>query len=202
MTKTIEERLEEQEEVLQLMLTKLQILESRKIAFPEIRIPDYNNQLEILKKELLRVNHSYPVEKIDEQITKMKNLANGLPEVIKVRRYHHFEDKSRGFIIGAVIMFIMSAMAIGSAFSLWKDNGRMNENSVKFRMIRQGYPNVAYWADTTYYEDPEGTKLLTEKLEFEQANAALAEAAAKVKIREVEQSNKRFKELRMKLNNK
>ena len=67
MTKTIEERLEEQEEVLQLMLTKLQTLENRKVEFPDIRIPNYSSQLEILKKELLRVNHSYPVEKIEAE---------------------------------------------------------------------------------------------------------------------------------------
>jgi hypothetical protein len=72
MTKTIEERLEEQEEVLQLMLTKLQVLENRRIEFPDIRIPDYSSQLELMKKELLRVNHSYPVERIDEQIARMK----------------------------------------------------------------------------------------------------------------------------------
>src|SRR5690606_3470295 len=97
MTKTIEERLEEQEEVLQLMLTKLQVLENRKIEFPEIRIPDYSNQLEILKKELMRVNHSYPIEQINGQIDQIKNLSNGVPETIKVRHHHHFNDKSKGF---------------------------------------------------------------------------------------------------------
>lgn len=201
-TKTIEEQLEEQEEVLQLMLTKLQTLENRKIEFPEIRIPDYSNQLEIMKKELLRVNHCYPVDKIEEQITKIKNLSNGLPEVIKVRRYHHFEDKSKGFIIGAVVLLLVSAMVMGISVSMWTENGRLNENSVKFRVIRQGYPNVAYWADTTYHRDPEEIQLLTDKLESEQAAAALAEAAAKAKIKEVQQSNKRFKKLRIKLNNR
>ena len=202
MTKTIEERLEEQEEVLQLMLTKLQVLETRKIEFPEIRIPDYSNQLEILKKELLRVNHSYPVEKIDEQIEKMKNLSNGLPEVIKVRRYHHFEDKSNGFIIGAVVLLVVCAMAIGIAVSMWKENGRLNENSVKFRIIRQGHPNIAYWADTTFHRDPETIKLLTEKLEAEQLAVAQAENIAREKTLDSKQKKRKLKLLHQHLKDK
>ena len=199
MTKTIEERLEEQEEVLQLMLTKLQGIENRKIEFPEIRIPDYNNQLEILKKELLRVNHSYPVEKIDEQIVRMKTLLDGVPEVVKVRYHHHFSDKSKGFIIGAVVLLLVCAIAVGIAVSMWKENGRLNENSVKFRIIRQGYPNVAYWADTTYHRDPETIKLLTEKLEAEQLATAKAEAAANEGASKAKQSQLELFRLQKKL---
>lgn len=179
MTKTIEERLEEQEEVLQLILTKLHVLENRKIEFPEIRVPDYRNQLEILKNELLRVNHSYPVEKIDEQIIKIKNLSAGIPEAIKFRHHHHFEDKSKGFIIGAVVLTLVCAMAVGITVSMWKENGRLNENSVKFRVVRQRYPDVAHWADTIYHRDPEMIKILTEKLEAEQLAVAQAEAVAR-----------------------
>ena len=199
MKKTIEERLEEQEEALQLMLTKLQTLENRKIEFPEIRIPDYSNQLEIMKKELLRVNHSYPVEKIEEQITKIKNLSNGLPEVIKVRRYHHFEDKSKGFIIGAVVLLLVSAMAVGIAGSMWKENGRLNENSVKFRIIRQGHPNVAYWADTIYHRDPPGTKQFIEKIEAEQLATERAEIAAREKVQSAKQRLRELRQLQGKL---
>jgi RNase H-fold protein (predicted Holliday junction resolvase) len=196
MIKTIEERLEEQEEVLQLMLTKLQTLEDRKIEFPEIRIPDYNNQLEILKKELLRVNHSYPVEKIDEQIIKIKTLRDGIPEVVKVRHHHHFEDKSKGFMIGAVALLLVCAIAVGIAVSMWKENGSLNENSVKFRVIRQGYPDVAYWADTTYHRDPEEIEQLVEKIEDEQLSTAQAEAAARANVQGAIQKKRKLKQLR------
>ena len=202
MTKTIEERLEEQEEVLQLMLTKLQVLENRKIEFPEIRMPNYSSQLEILKKELQRVNHSYPVERIDEQIARMKNLSDGIPEVIKVRRYHHFEDRSRGFIIGAVVLLLVSAMAVGITISTWTENGRMIENSVKFRIVRQGHPNVAYWADTTYHRDPETMTTLTEKLEAEQLAVAQAEAAAKEMTLDSKQKKRKLKLLHKHLRDK
>ena len=199
MTKTIEERLEEQEEVLQLMLTKLQTLENRKVEFPDIRIPNYSSQLEILKKELLRVNHSYPVEKIDEQISRMKNLSKSLPELIKVKRYHHFEDKSKGFIIGAMVLLIVSALAIGMAISMWKENGRLNENSVKFRIIRQGYPNVAHWADTIYHRDPLEMKEFVEKIEAERLATERAEIAAREKVQSAKQRLRELRQLQGKL---
>lgn len=201
-TRTIEERLEEQEEVLQLMLTKLQVLENRKTEFPEISIPDYSKQLEIMKKELLRVNHSYPVERIDQQLEKMRNLGNGIPEVIKVRRYHHFEDKSKGFITGAIVLLLMSALSVGIAISMWKENGTLNDNSVKFRVIRQGYPNVAYWADTTYHRDPEMITVLTEKLEAEQLAVAQAETVAREKTLDSKQKKRKLKLLRQHLKDK
>ena len=193
MTKTIEERLEEQEEVLQLMLTKLQTLENRKIEFPEIHIPNYSNQLEILKRDRLRVNHSYPVEKIDEQVTKIQNLTGRIPETTKVRHHHHFEDRSKGFIIGGVILLLVCAMAVGIAVSMWKENGRLDENSVKFRIIRQGHPNIAYWADTTYSREPEAMQLLTERLEAEQLAVAQAEAVAREKALDSKQKKRKLK---------
>jgi hypothetical protein len=201
MIKTIEERLEEQEEVLQLMLTKLQILENRKIEFPEIRIPNYNSQLEILKKELLRVNHSYPVEKIDEQVTKIQNLSGRIPETIKVRHHHHFDDKSKGFIIGAVVSLLVCVMTVSIAVSIWKENGRLDENSVKFRIIRQGYPNVAYWADTLYYHKPEETKQFIEQLEEEQSLAVRMQAIAKEKENAANESVKNLRKLKKRFKN-
>lgn len=199
MTKTIEERLDDQEEVLQLMLTKLQTLENRKIEFPDIRIPDYSSQLEVMKKELLRVSHSYPVEKIEDQVAKIQNLSDGIPEAIKVRHHHHFEDKSKGFIIGAVVLLLMSAMAVGIAVSMWKENRRLNENSVKFRVIRQGHPDVAYWADTTYYRDPEAVELLTEKLETEQLATTTAKMEAREKAKDANERQENLRKLKRKL---
>jgi hypothetical protein len=199
MTKTIEERLEEQEEVLQLMLTKLQTLENRKIEFPDIRVPDYSNQLEILKKDLLRVNHSYPVEKIDEQITRIKNLSVGIPEVIKVRRYHYFEDRCKVFIIGAVVLLLMCAISVGVAISMWKENGRIEANSVKFRIMRQVYPKATYWADTLYGSAPESITRITDNLEIEQIASERSQRIADEKINEAKNTAKKLDQLQRKL---
>lgn len=128
----------------------------------------------------------------------MKGLGDTIPEVIKVQRYHHFEDKSKGFIIGAIVLLLVSAISVGISISIWKDI-RQLKNSVNFRVIRQGHPNVAYWADNTYHRDPETTKLLTERLEAEQLAAAEAEAAANEKVRNSEKSQMELFRLKKKL---
>ncbi|HXI01445.1 MAG TPA: hypothetical protein VNI52_14345 [Sphingobacteriaceae bacterium] len=76
---------------------------------------------------------------------------------------------------------------------MWKENGRLNENSVKFRIIRQGYPDVGHWADTVYHRDPEGIELFVQKIEAEQLAVAHGRAVAEEKIKAVQESNKRFK---------
>ncbi|MDP2414288.1 hypothetical protein [Daejeonella sp.] len=183
-----EQRLEELEEVVQRTVNKVQELENRKIEFPKMQIPDYTGQFEVIKRELSRVNHSYPVEKINDQIKTIENLSHRVPEVIKVRHHHHFQEKSKGIIIAAVILILVSSISAGVAISIWKDNGRMNENSVKFRMIRQSHPDVAYWADTVYHRNPESIKRITEKLEAKQLAIAQAEAAVKQKEQETEEA--------------
>jgi hypothetical protein len=142
------------------------------------------------------VNHSYPVERIDEQITKIQDLRGGIPETVKVRHYHHFEDKSKGFIIGAVISLLVSAMTVGIALSMWKENGRLDENSVKFRVIRQGYPDVAYWADTLYYRKPEEIKQFIEQLEEEQLLTIRMQAIAREKANAARESTKNLRNLK------
>lgn len=197
-----EERLEELEEVVQTVITKMQELETRKIEVPEIHIPDYTSQLETIKNELVRVNHTYPVGKIQQQIAILEELIGGIPEIIQIRHHHHFQDKSKGLFIGAIILVLVSAISVGVAVSMWNDNGRMNENSVKFRMIRQQYANVAYWADTAYHHYPDAMELLTERLEAEQLATAQAEAAAKEKVKDAEERKEKLNQLQKKLKSK
>lgn len=197
-----EERLEELEEVVQTVITKMQELETRKIEVPDIHIPDYTGQLETIKNELVRVNHTYPVGKIQQQIAILEELIGGIPEIIQIRHHHHFQDKSKGFFIGAIILVLVSAISVGVTVSMWNDNRRMNENSVKFRMIRQQYANVAYWADTTYHHDPDAMKKLTERLETEQLATKQADASAKEKVQDAKQTKEKFNQLQKKLKSK
>lgn len=202
MSNNDEQRLEELEEVIQRTLNKVQELENRKVKFPEIRIPDYTSQLDVIKSELIRVKSFYPVEKINDQIKILEKLSHGIPEIIRVRHHHHFQDKSKGFIIAAMILVLVSAISGGIAINMWKDNSRMNENSVKFRMIRQSYPDIAWWADTMYHRSPESMKRVTERLEAEQLATAQAEAAAKQKEQDAKQARKKADHLQKEIENK
>jgi hypothetical protein len=194
-----EQRMDELEELIQRTLLKIQELEKRKTEFPEVHIPDYTPQLAAIQNELIRLKHSYPVEKMNDQIERMEKLSRLLPEIIQVRHHHHIQGQSKGFIIGGLILLFSTAIAIGLAGSLWKENGLLNENSVKFRMIRQNYPDIAYWADTLYHRNPDSLKQLTEKIETEQVAAAQAEAAAREKVQDAKKARRKVNELQKKL---
>jgi len=98
---------------------------------------------------------------------------------MQIKILHRFEDKTKGFIIGGLVLFALSAISIGICFYLWSDNGKMKDNEVKFRIIRQIAPDVAFRADTLYYADPDGMEKKTKNLEAQQLALVVAEAAAK-----------------------
>ena len=171
-----EQRMEELEEVLQRTLNKVQELENRKVALSEI--PDYTPQFNELKEGIARHNLSYPAMQIQAQMVELKKNIDSLPKRIPIQHYYHFTDRSKGSIIAAMILLIICAFSVGVAISTWKENRKLNENSVKFRMIRQSYSNITHWADTTYHRNPEAIERIIKNLEAEQLTAAREEAAA------------------------
>ncbi|WP_276348840.1 hypothetical protein [Daejeonella sp. JGW-45] len=158
-----EQRLEELEEVLQRTLNKVKELENRKIELPTI--PDYTLQFSELKEGIARHNLAYPAVKIQTQILELQKNIDAIPKRIPIQHYYHFTDRSKGSIIAGIILLISCALSVGIAISLWKENRKLNDNSVKFRMIRQSYPNISHWADTIYNHDPKAMERLTKRLE-------------------------------------
>jgi hypothetical protein len=77
------------------------------------------------------------------------------------------EQQLQGFLIGGKGLLLISAFTVGLSFGLYRENTRLKENEIKFRMIRQSIPETAQWADTTYHRDPEGTEKILKKLEVE-----------------------------------
>jgi len=165
MSEKNEQRLEELEEVLQRTLNKVQKLESQKIELPEIKIPDYIPQFNELKEGIARHNLSYTAMQIQTQILELKKSITSLPKKIPIQHYYHFTDRSKGSIIAAMILLITCAFSVGTTITLWKENRKIRENSIKFRMIRQGFPKAARWADTAYYKYPVATERLIDSLD-------------------------------------
>ena len=115
--------------------------------------------------------------------------------------YHHVEDKTKAFLISAITLVLAAILSIGLSAGLWKENKRLNANSVKFRMIRQSFPTAAQSADTTYYANPEKVEQEkveqeTERLEVEQLAIAQAEAEAEQKKNNAEKAKKKADRLK------
>jgi len=115
---------------------------------------------------------------------------------MKIKLLHRFEDKTKGFIIGALSLFTLSAILTGICLHLWRDNSEMRDNDTKFRMVRQISPNIAHRAETLNHSDPEGMEKKTKQLEAEQLALAAAEAAAKEVLEKAIQAKKEAKQLK------
>lgn len=106
-------------------------------------------------------------------------MVRNFPKEIKVKVLHRFEEKTKGYIIGGIVLLTVTSISVGIALHFWSEIGRMQENDVKFRMVRQTNPDVAYRTDTLYHRNPENMEARTQQLEAEQLAIAQAEAAAK-----------------------
>ncbi|OKL39992.1 hypothetical protein [Pontibacter flavimaris] len=165
----LEERLSDTERVLGLHAKRLKELEEREVPQASKPIPlqssiDYTSHFEDLKALFKEHDISKHSLQLYALIKSFWTAYTKLPKVLPVRHYHHFEDKSRSFIIGGFMLLLATAVSVGLCFSLHQENSRLQENSIKYEMLKQAYPEVALWADSTYRSDPEGAEKYVELL--------------------------------------
>lgn len=211
-TQEIQEQLQDNQE----LTIKLgeRLTSAEEILTKLMDVKDYSGQLDELKELIIKISEQDKTAPLQEEISqqviatqnlmltsemsikKQETLFRNFPKEMQVKILHSFEDKTKGFIIGGVVLFTLSAVSTGICFYLSNDNGKMKDNDVKFRMVRQIAPDVAYKADTLYYSDPEGMEKKTKKLEAQQLALAEAEAAAKQMAQEAKQAKKEAKRLK------
>ncbi|QCR24488.1 hypothetical protein [Pontibacter sp. SGAir0037] len=158
----LEERVADAERVLALHGKRLEKLEhpaetARPGQEPEQQAPaapDISRQLEELKALLGRHDLSLQALQIYAQINSFRDTISKLPKVLPVRHHHHFEDRSRGFIIGAIACLLAAAISAGLCFGLYRENGRLKVNEAKYRALQQAYPEAVQWVDSTYHRHP------------------------------------------------
>ncbi|MEJ8802818.1 hypothetical protein [Pontibacter sp. H249] len=166
-TEELEERLADAERVLTLHGKRLEKLEEREIpAPPQIdEAHDYGAQFEELKALIQRHDLGVQALQIYAQIDSFRDTITKLPKVLPVRHHHHFEDRSRGFVIGSIVCLLAAAISVGLCLSLYRENSRLRENDIKNRMIRQTYPDAGHWVDSVYYLNPEEAERRVRQLE-------------------------------------
>lgn len=211
-TQEIQEQLQDNQELTIKLGERMNSAE--KILATVLEIKDYSGQLDELKELMTKNIEQDKIAPIKEEIGKLvvatQNLAvifqeiikkqeslfRDFPNEMKIKLLHRFEDKTKGFIIGGVILLTLTAVLTGICFHLWSDNGKMRDNDVKFRMVRQMLPNIAYKADTLYHSDPKGMEKKTKQLEAKQLALAEAEAAAIHVAEEAVRAKKEAKRLK------
>ena len=182
----LEERVADTERVLALYGKRLEKLEQRNNPAPArpeqetakqaMPAPDIPGQLEELKALIRRHDFSLQALQIYAQISSFRDTITKLPKVLPVRHHHHLEDKARGFILGGVMLLLITAITAGWCYSLYRENSRLQESEVRFRLVRQAYPEAARWADSTYTLNPEEATAWVKELESKQLTPISEEA--------------------------
>lgn len=164
----IQEQLHDNQEITIKLEARLRELEQRKIEVSEIEIPDYTDHFKEIKEMLERRPPSLTPEKQTEIVSELvAGMLKKLPEKIKTVTLHHFDNGAKALFTGGIVLILTTAASVGIAFTFWRENQRLHDVDVKFRMIKQQYPRTALWADTTYYKNPRIVEEVTEKLEVE-----------------------------------
>jgi hypothetical protein len=211
-TQEIQEQLQDNQELTIKLGERLTCAEEKLAKLMDIK--DYSGQLDELKELIIKIaeqDKTAPIQEeirqqaiatqnlmltIEASVKRQESLFRNFPKEIQVKLMHRFEDKTKGFVIGGIVLLILSAALTGICLNLWSDNGRMKDNDIMFRMVRQIAPSVAYRADTLYYLDPKGMEKKTKQLEAQQLAVAAAEAAARQVAQKAAQAKKEAKRLK------
>ena len=191
--KKIEEQLEGIEEVLMQLVRKISAAEeqnkNQKVTPDEsigILLNEINTQLKKQPSGPLLITQINGLQKSIETISKES----------QVRHHHHFDLQSKGFIISAAILLIVSAISVGIAVTNSGENNRLHAMDVKYRMIRQVNPEIAAWTDSIYYHNPELAEQETAKREAHELVVKDAEALLKQKQQETKNAQILLKKLK------
>jgi hypothetical protein len=171
----LEERMADTERVLTLHGKRLEKLEQQITSErdkPEQvntgqagQAPDLSAQFEELKRILRRQDLTVQALQVHTLISSFRETISKLPKVLPVRHHHHFGEGVKGLVTGGVILLVTTAVSVGLSFGLYRENSRLQGSDTKLRMIRQGYPDAASWADSTYARSPEEAVKQVKKLE-------------------------------------
>ena len=175
----LEEKVAMLEELVQEFLKRIETVETAMPDFLRTFLEQYKQTLENIAKRIEISNKRYDDAKIQQQIDELRKLVSAVPKVVDVKNHHHFEAWSKNLIIGLASCFIITSLSVGAALHLYSENGRLSENDVKFRMVRQTHPELSHSIDTLYHRDPEQMEARTRELEARQRAIMSAEAEAR-----------------------
>ena len=190
--KKIEEQLESIEDVLSLLIRKNTSIENLIQAASESQNKTLSDTVIEIKKDL---EHHSSTQHLETYFSQIHQAIVSVPKESQVRHHHHFDLRSKGFIISAVVLLIITALSVAVAISNYNERSRLEESDLKFRIARQLSPALTVRVDSIYYEDPDRAELETQKREANELTIKEAEELLKHKQMEA----KKAKELLIKL---
>lgn len=188
------------DEILDQLIKKVNELDKRKVELPDFakelenlrkwiqeQMPDYSKPIKELERIVMQHHLDYPAREIQKQINELSAKVEKVPKNIQVQHRHYFDPKSKGWIIAGVVLLIVLAVSVGFSGHLFVENIRIEANDIKFRVVRQAFPEIAEEIEKRFAKDSETMEAKLIELEAEALRNAQAEdriARAKEEIRE------------------
>lgn len=191
--KKIEEQLESIEELLSVMIRKNASTEELIQKSAESQ----SNILANVASEAKGAFKQYPSgQLLESQLSTIQKQIEGIPTTLQVKNHHHFDLRSKGFIISAAVLLIVTALSVAVSISSYRESSRLRESDLKFRIARQLSPALTAGVDSIYYKDPDQAEFETQRLEARELSIKQAEKAIKQKQKEIDQAQKTLKMLK------
>ena len=191
--KKIEEQLESIEELLSVIIRKNASTEELIQKSAESQ----SNTLANVASEIKAILKQYPSgHLLESKLSTIQKRIESIPTTLQVRNHHHFDLRSKGFIISAVVLLIVTALSVAVSISSYRETSRIRKSDLKFRIARQLSPGLTARADSIYYKDPDQAEFKTRKLEARELSINQAEKALKQKRKEIDQAEKTLKLLK------
>ena len=144
------ERMDGVDELMDSIVKKVTEIDKR-----EIKITDYTPQFEALKTVVGQLNIRYPAEQIQNTLAESKGILEAIRKILPVKVKHQFDFKTKGLIIAAMMLLIVTAISTGLCGHLWVENNRLQAVDIKYRLLRQVDTHSTKWADSIYTSNPD-----------------------------------------------
>jgi hypothetical protein len=190
-------KIEEQLDVIEEVLTQL----VRRISDAEVnsknqKKPSDDSAIGLMTEVHMHLKNQPSTRALISQMNDLQNSIKTFSQQSRVKHHHHFDLQSRGFIISAAILLIVSAISVGIAVTNSRENNRLQSSDVRFRMIRQVNPEIVAWTDSIFYKNPELAEQETIKREAHEMILKDAEALLKQKQQETKNAQNFLKKLK------
>jgi len=193
----INEKLENIEEIMDLLIGQIRSQEEKLSVIIEHQHSQADEAIAITMPDGEIIPSIEELNRFAVSMNELKKKIEQLPEAFKVKHQHHYEIKSKFYFTGAIIIFLVVAISLGSSISLIFSNSELKTESDKFKVIRGAYPELAIEIDRQYLKDKENL-IKNANLQIHQhqvlIEASLKEAQAKKDYERARQSKKSLKD--------
>lgn len=118
--KSKKEQLYELYEGLKLNSERIGRLENTFPKYPRIRIPDYTDELRLVRRSIDAFLHSGQQQEMSDIMLQIRELVSRMPHVVHVRHHHHFAKLTKRVISAFLILVMLLGLSIWLAYYFYK----------------------------------------------------------------------------------